>query len=199
MDDKNLAPIVDDNETFDIKPSLFDKFLKRVSGMERASFENYLLNDIVIPAAKDLVLDVVEGMLHGHDTPRMGNRYYRSVGRGGTTYTAFFGNGLTKKIGAPARLSPGYDDSGNVDIIDNSNYAAVAFRSRGKAEEVLLNMRDRVEALGHASIGDFNDLARRKGEAVDYNYGWYNLDDARVSRVGGGAYVIRFPKPTSIR
>lgn len=77
------------------------------------------------------------------------------------------------------------------------SYNDIVFSNRGDAEEVLSGMLELFEHFKVVSVADLFDLAGLRCNYTDNNYGWTNLQDARVERVCGG-YVIRLPKATKL-
>lgn len=45
-------------------------------------------------------------------------------------------------------------------------------------------------ATGQVSVGDLWDLMGVTNDSTDYNYGWYNLDDAFIKGIPGGFRLV---------
>lgn len=64
------------------------------------------------------------------------------------------------------------------------------FESRGDAEDTLAGLRDALYRYRQVSVGDLWDLMGVTNDSTDYNYGWYNLDDAFIKGIPGGFRLI---------
>ena len=77
------------------------------------------------------------------------------------------------------------------------SYNDIVFSNRGDAEEALSEMLEILKHFKVVSVADLFDMAGVSCNYTDNNYGWTNLQDARVERVYDG-YVIRLPRATKI-
>ena len=64
------------------------------------------------------------------------------------------------------------------------------FESRGDAEDTLAGLRDALYRYRQVSVGDLWDLMGVTNDSTDYNYGWYNLDDAFIKGIPGGFRLV---------
>lgn len=155
------------------------------------SVTNYILYDVVIPAAKNTISEMVSGgiemLLFGE---RKGSRTRRDRGRSYVSYDSYHnrrdprdpvGRGHTQQrtLSRRARTSHNFDD--------------LILSSRGDAEEVLSHLVDLIEDYGMATVADLYDLVDVTAAYTDSKYGWDNLSTASVVRVRGG-YLIKLPK-----
>lgn len=146
------------------------------------NIKSYILMDVVVPAVKKLVSDIVRDgidmLLYGEK----GRSKSSSTGAGYISYKNSYNGGTASNNTRVTRYS-------NDDIIIDH---------RGEAEEVLARMKEALEEYGEVSVADFYDLIQRTAEYTDHNYGWRNLDGAYVDRVRDG-YKIIFPRAISLK
>lgn len=146
------------------------------------NIKSYILMDVVVPAVKKLVSDIVRDgidmLLYGEK----GRSKNSSTGASYISYKNSYNGSNTTNNNRVTRYS-----SDEI-IIDH----------RGEAEEVLARMKEALDEYGEVSVADFYDLIQRTAEYTDHNYGWRNLDGAYVDRVRDG-YKIIFPRAISLK
>lgn len=144
---------------------------------------HYVIYDVLIPAAKSTISDMVSGgievLLFG-DTK--GRNVKRDKGKSFVSYSSYY-NGISDKR----------DRDRDRSSRARHNFDDIVFETRGEAEEVLSCLVDLIEDYGMASVGDYYDLAGITSNFTDDKYGWDNLSSASVSRDRNG-YVINLPK-----
>lgn len=143
-----------------------------------SNVKSYILQDIIIPAIKTAISDVVtngiEMILYGETGKTKKSTSSR------VSYRDYYSSNDRKSSNSSAsRRSYSYDDI----ILDN----------RAEAEEVLVRMDELIEAYGVASVGDLYDLVGLTGDYTDNKYGWTNLRSAQAVRVRDG-YLLKLPK-----
>ena len=143
--------------------------------------KSYIFWDILVPAIKDAVEDIVTNgirmILRGDEGPRRTNSRTSPV-----SYTKFYES---------------RDDDRRRDSDYQRNrycsYDDFVFESRGEAEAVLSRMEDLIEQYQMVSVGDLYDLVGKSGPYTSNNYGWTNLRNAEVKRVRDG-YWLDLPR-----
>ena len=143
-----------------------------------SNVKSYILQDIIVPAIKTAISDVVtngiEMILYGETGKTKKSTSSR------VSYRDYYSSNDRKSSNSSAsRRSYSYDDI----ILDN----------RAEAEEVLVRMDELIEAYGVASVGDLYDLVGLTGDYTDNKYGWTNLRSAQAVRVRDG-YLLKLPK-----
>lgn len=168
------------------KKSGFRKFADTFVSEDAKNVKSYVLTDVLIPAAKKAISDVV--------TDGINMILYGGTGRG-------------KKSSSVANVSyRSYYDQGNRDryTTDNPrtktgyNYDDIVLETRGEAEEVLRQMMDLIETYDVVSVADLYDLVGMTGQYTDNNYGWTNVRNAEIKRVRDG-YLLVLPKVLPIK
>lgn len=135
---------------------------------------SYIIEDIVVPAVKDIILDAVRAFLGVNSGPR--------------------GKSSSSKV--PYRKY--YDERDRRDSRETNRtrgyeYDDIIIENRGEAEDVLSRMDELIESYGLVSVADLYDLVGINGNYTDNKYGWFNIRTASVVRVRDG-YMIKLPK-----
>lgn len=168
------------------KPSIGKKFKEVFIGDETADVKSYVLLDVIVPAIKDLISDVVTG---GVDMVLFGDRRTRSRRSSGpgqyTSYSSYY-NKPTQTKSRPSEARGGYA------------VREIIFETRGEAEDVLGNMIDTIKDYGMVSVGDLYDMIGEPGAFTDNAWGWVDLGSASVRRVREG-YTLVLPKVISLK
>ena len=160
------------------KNTLADVFISE----DAANVKSYVFMDVLVPAIKKAVTDIVTDGVH---MIMYGNTGRKGSSGSRTTYVS-------------------YRDYSSRDRRDDSrrsrmyHYDEIIFESRGDADSVLDQMFEILESYDIVSVADLYDLAGESCEHTANRYGWTNLRNAEVVRVRDG-YVIKLPKPGPIR
>lgn len=152
------------------------------------SVGNYLLYDILIPAAKSMISDMIGGgvemLLFGE---RRRSNTSSSIRRDGSRSTINYNSMSRSSISN--RDSRDISRTGRV----RHDFDEIVLESRGEAEEVLANLVDLTIDYGSASVADLYDLVGITSNFTDNKYGWTDLKGASVVRIRDG-YLISLPK-----
>lgn len=148
--------------------------------------KSYILEDVLFPAAKKAVSDIVS---NGIDMLLYGETRSRDKGSKGSrvSYNKYYED--RDRYSGRERDR----DAGRRRVRNGYDYEDVILESRGEAEEVLDRMDDLLDNYGIVSVGDLYDLVGIQGNFTDNKYGWTNLRNAEVQRVRDG-YMIKLPK-----
>ena len=183
-EDKKIEKIVSGN-VIQKKKSLGKKMAGVFLEDDTKSVWQYLLYDVLIPAAKATISDMVSGgveMLLFGSTKGRPNR--RNNDKTYVSYSSYY-----DKLSRPT--------NGNNLNRARMNFNDIILESRGEAEDVLTHLFDLVDRYGVASVADLYELVGIAGNFTDNKYGWTNLSSASVTRVRDG-YLVNLPKPTPI-
>lgn len=184
------------------KPGLGRKFADAFLGEDVIDVKSYILQDVLIPAVKGTIVDIIGG---GVDTIEMAlfGRVSGNRRRGSNLYprqgpytaygTAYSNpNNQTGRAASPVR-NRAMDSYGVQDVI---------FGSRTEAMNVLDAMRECMDQYdGMVSVSDFYDLAGvqdRIGGYTDQLWGWMDLSTATIRHVRDG-WTVLLPRPVSLR
>lgn len=161
------------------KKNEVQKFADTFISEDIANVRSYILMDVLVPALKKAISDVVT---NGIDMILYGEP------------------GRTKKSTTASKVSyrSYYDRTSDRDDYISSRrrgfeYEDIILETRGEAEEVLMRMDELIDTYGIVSVGDLYDLVGIQGDYTVNKYGWTNIRNAQVIRVRDG-YMIKLPK-----
>lgn len=162
--------------------------LMRIFGDNTKSVGSYILWDVLIPAAKNTITEMIsngiEMLVYGE--PRSSSRLRRDRG---TSYVSY-GSFSREKDRDRDRRSISHNKARHV-------FDDIILERRSDAEEVLSNLVDLIEDYGQASIADFYGFVGLETEWSDFKYGWENLNRAEVRRIREG-YILELPRPVEL-
>lgn len=142
------------------------------------SVKRWIIEDKLVPGAKNLLLDSLAMILTGD------SRYHSSSGR--TDYSRSSVSSVDNRNDVKRQMSRG-----------RSNYRDLIFETRDDAERVVAEMIDTVEKYDRVSILDLYDYANMASQSNpnDDYYGWRRLPlNARDYVVAGSkGYELRLP------
>lgn len=206
QDDSNIAPVrkterITTGKVIKRKRGAGAKLKEAFFGEDVQDVGDYVVYDVAIPAAKNLVFDLFkEGLLGSIEMVLFGGRTnrrntHRHGGRSYTSYGDYFrddgrGRGSSRDRDGRRELSR----TGR----SRHDFDEIIFESRGEAEEVLSHMVDLIIDYGMVAVADFYDAAGITTSFSDNDWGWTNLSSAYVSRVRGG-YMINLPKTQPLK
>lgn len=158
------------------------------------SVAEYVIVDVMIPAARNLVFDVLsEGLKRKMYGDSVSRRYMPGSGSRVTSYTPYnrpVERSYSPLSGAtvrrPLREAPSKHE--RTDFI---------LSSRQEAELVLERMNDIIDSYEVVSVADLNELVGLPTSHVDNKWGWTYLADVDIRQVREG-YLIDFPLPEPI-
>ena len=175
------------------KSSVFNDIKDEFISEDAPRVGSYILYDVLLPALKDLILDIAHGAIdmamggggrgYGRNNGRSSisftpyNRYYYDDDR---AYRKPYGR--ARDEGRRNRRDP-----------DPSSYT---FRRKKDADDMLDYLCDCIDQYGEVEVGRFFD---ELGEDVSGMWnteqiGWRSLGSAKVLPAGGGEWYIDFPR-----
>ena len=161
------------------KKNWFQKAAGEFIQEDAANIKDYILWDVLIPAAKSMIDDSVHMMLYGQAAGKKSNSTASKI-----SYRSYYDD--RRDYRKPERTrQTGYD------------YDDVILGNRGEAEEVLSRMEEILDRYQVVSVADFYDLVGIQGRYTDNKYGWTDLRNAQVIRVRDG-YIIKLPRAMGI-
>ena len=176
--EKRVNPVIS-GQAKTKKKSGFRKIADALIVEDAANVKTYIFNDVVIPSIKKTINDLVTNSLEMFLFGKSGGTKTTSASK--ISYRSYYEGKRTPTQDRSTRYGDGLD------------YDDIEFETRGDAESVLSSMYDVIDRYNVVSVGDFYDLANIQTSNYNLNnYGWTNLNGARVVSTGNG-YVIRFP------
>jgi hypothetical protein len=190
------------------KKSLGKRFKETFTGNDTKSVGSYVLFDVLIPGAKEIVADVitqgVERSLFGEARAR------RSRFGGGPVVGGIFGNATynaynrvtqSPPIGLPQDPRQRQQAPGLRGRVQQRDLQEIVLPERGQATAVLDQMIAVISQYGVCSVSDLWDMLGVTGEHTDENWGWTDLQGSDVERVNEGGqygYLLQLPPCTPI-
>lgn len=144
------------------------------------SVKSYILTDVIVPLIKNAISQTVDTLLY----PDGSGRSKKSSMASKVSYRSYYDRSgdSRRDYNSPRPRTTGYD------------YEDVILPNRGEAEEVLMRLHEIVAEYKMVRVADFYDLVGVSGSFTDNNYGWTNLDSAKVIPVRPEGYLIKLPK-----
>lgn len=168
------------------KKSGMTKFADIFISENVSNVKSYLLMDVLLPAIKNTIEDVVTNgirMILRGDTSARKSSSSRASNISYSRYYDKYDRRDEDRYSSPRRREYEYDE--------------IVFESRGEAEAVLRRLDEAIDEYGQVTVADLYDLAGITGEYTDNNYGWMNIRNAEAVRVRDG-YVLKMPKALPI-
>lgn len=151
--------------------------------------KDYIVKGIIVPMIKDGLEDIGHTLIRGSgrrkSSSRRGRRYYDDDDDYRPPYRKYYDDRRRERYD---------DDDDRYYRSECTDFKNVKFSNRGDAERVLARLEDIIYKNRYVSLLDFYDLTGQPTKSTDSNYGWTNLDRARVDRLrGDNGYIIHFP------
>lgn len=147
------------------------------------SVMDYVVNTVLIPSVKNMWADALISVIE----LVFGTRRPRQNGTTKTNYTAY-----SSSSAKPAQVPMVQEPAKNTWATAKNSFEEVIFENRWEAEEVLDNMVAAIMEYGSVSIADYYEQVNMPSNFTDNKYGWTNLANAAIERVGGG-YLLKLP------
>lgn len=169
------------------KKSDLRKFTDVFVSEDVENVKSYILLDVIVPAIKKAIVDVVSDGINMLMYGESGSRGSKSTTASTISYQNYYDS---RSANSQSYSRPRANTS--------LDYEDITFENRGDAESVLARMDELIDQYGVVSVGDLYDLAGLSTDNYTINrYGWTNIRNASVVRVRDG-YVIKMPKPMPI-
>lgn len=166
------------------KPGLGRKMADTFLGDDVENVKSYLIMDVVVPAIKDTIVDMVCSgveMIFG-----VGRRGGRPSSR--TNYT----NYSSFSYKAQERDRRDYRRESSRNRYDPNE---IIVETRQEAEDVIFQLAELCENYGMARVADLYELVGKTGDFQSQKWGWESVAHAKAIRIRGGGYLIDLPKP----
>lgn len=185
---------VTENEVVRRKKPVGKRLSETFIGGDARSVWAFVTLDILVPAAKDAIADMVsqgaERMIFG-ETRSSGRRSTRRGEGPHIAYNKYSGGG-SRRLGPP-------DDRHRHEMSKRArashDFDEIILGTRVEAEEVLERLTDLVDRYETATVADLYDLVGITGTFTDDKWGWTDLHTATVARVRHGGFLLDLPRP----
>lgn len=172
------------------KPPLGRRFKELFVRGDAQSVGGYILNDILLPAVKDTIADMVsqgiERMLFGEGrstSRRTGAR----PGAGPTPYHRYAST-------PPWQKDRQREEPRSRQARGTHNFDDIILETRVEGEEVVERLYDLVNRYQEATVADLYELVGLPAAFTDEKWGWTELRGAGVTRISNG-YLLDLPRP----
>lgn len=143
-----------------------------------------IIAEYLIPMLKNGLCSIFNSAINialwGDDRSRSSSTNYSSSSRQRNSYDRYYQDGQSSRPGPSGRP---------VRTLQNLD-----FEVRYDADSTLNEMYDALRKYKQVSVGDLWDMMGVSNESTDYNYGWYNLNEAYIKGIPGG-YRLVLPRP----
>lgn len=172
------------------KKSLGRKFADLFIGEEVTDVKGYLLQDVIVPAIKNMVIDTVQDGIEIVLYGEVKNRSRRSASRSKSGFVDYGGYYSPDRRRQEERRQQ--RSSCSMDFND------IVLASRVDAEEVISTLADLIADFGQATVADLMDAVGMTGQWTDHYWGWTNISTAVPKRVRDG-WILTLPKPENLK
>lgn len=172
------------------KKGLGRRFRDIFFGGDPRSTATFIINSVLIPAAKDMIVDAgregVEKLVRGDSYRRRG-----APSSGAQGYVSY--NRMTPPTRGPMR-GPMRDEPRAISPRGRArhDFDEIVLQSRAEAEQVIERLFDIVGRYDTATVSDLYDLVGIRSTHVDNKWGWTDMRGAGVVRVRDG-YLLELP------
>lgn len=209
---KDIQPVPEEREKMEqiatgrkVKQSVFSKFISEFIADDLHTIGDYILHDVVLPAAKNAISDTITNgidmLLFGQTRSRgySGSNTIRRI----TPYSSLYSNNvssnrITRYNEPQQQTTRGLGRYTYQDILIPFVPEETHNETKAKAQEILSQMRIYLDRYNVVSVGDLYDAVGEIPDKIDQDWGWYNLDGAYIQNSREG-FIIRMPKVESIK
>lgn len=176
---KKVEKIIDGTVTTK-KKSGVSKFAEVFISEDIKSVKHYIVLDVLLPAAKKAISDVVTNgidmLLYGEHGRTQKRNPAQKV-----SYRSFYDSPNDRRDYSSSRSRTNY------------SYDDILFNNRGQAEAVLARMEESIAEYGTVSVAEMFEYCGLTGNYTDCKYGWTDIRSASIKRVRDG-YIIDMPR-----
>lgn len=169
------------------KQPLLKRFKKTMLAEDAGNVGEYILTDIIIPATKNLIVDMVgqtiERLLFGTSRGRVRRSPLGASLRDQVNYSRISSE-PRRVMSREARAKHDFNE--------------IVLENRTEAVEVLEALIDRIARYGAVTVADLYDFVGTTGSFADQRWGWTDLTTADVRQVPGG-FLLDLPGPEPVR
>lgn len=186
------------------KKSLGSRFKEVFIGGDAQTVGQYVLYEILIPAAKDMAVDMfsqgAERMFFGDDH-HYGRRGGRPRGRASSSPRIYHNYQGYSSRDSRDRPPFGREEQGRYAsrrMRGTHNLDDIILATRAEAEEVIDRLFDLVNRYEMATVADLYELLGLTSAYTDDKWGWTDLRGSDIRRVRDG-YLLDLPRPEPLK
>jgi hypothetical protein len=171
------------------KQPIWKRFTRSMVAEDVGNVGEYILTDVVIPATKNLIVDMVgqsiERVLFGTSRGRIRRSPLGMSLRDQVNYSGrYSGESVRRPMTREARARHDFNE--------------IVLENRSEAIEVVEGLVDRIARYGSVTVAELYDFVGTTGSFADQRWGWNDLSTADVRQVPGG-FLLDLPAPEPIR
>lgn len=189
-EEKKVVEKVVTGEVVKKKQPLGKRFIRTFFGGDAKNVAKFVLMEVIVPAAKDLVVEAGQEALHRMVHGAEGRSGGRSYGSRQTNHTNY------QRISTPAG-TPSYRREESRTISrrgrETHSFDEILLGSRVEADEVLTRMENLMERYGIVSVSDLYNLVGVTPDYMGEKWGWTSLEGSRVVRDRSGMFKLDLP------
>jgi len=185
-EEKEINPVVKSGAVRRRK-SLRRQFSETFVAGDFRSATQYVVLDVLLPAAKDMILEAVNAGMEKLILGESRRRGMRTPQSGPTGYVTYNRYSSPSRLTSPQRVLSRQARA-------RHNFDEIVLEDRSEAEEVIDRLYDLVSRYESASVADLYELVGLASSHTDHKWGWSDLHGAGVSRIRGG-YLLDLPEP----
>ena len=167
---------------------------KRFTGMffsgDAKSAGRYVITDVLIPSAKDMIVEVAQGFVE-----KVVNGETRGRRRGSTPPQAgpagYFNYNRYSMQQGGAQAPPNISRRAR----ETHNFDEIVLGSRAEAEMVIEQLFELISRWEQANVSDLYTLVGLPSTHVDKKWGWTDFRGSSVSKLRDGGYLLNLPDP----
>lgn len=175
------TPVVSKSAVVSTKKPLTQKFKDAFIAEDVADIKSWFVEDILIPGAKNTVLDMLSMMFFGNRSSGRNTSYNfsrrGSQSYGGASYASYYNSQRGSE--RPANPTRSYHNS-------KIDYRDIVLERRDDAQKVVDEMRFRIGEYGQVSIAEMLDFMEITSNFNDNNWGWTRPNDIGIRRLNNG-------------
>lgn len=182
-----------------VKRTLGSK-IKSIFLQEGVNYKQHVVENIVIPKIQEMALKIVDSFTDG-----IKESFYEVIDGGKQRSSATVRPGTTGRVnyqkisannGSVRVVRPGVVSS---TVIAKSNVVReIVLENSEDGHLVIAQLKDAIARYGHVTVGDLYVLIDYGVSSTDHEWGWSNVDSARVRPTSGGQWRLMLPGPEPI-
>lgn len=188
---EKLNPVVNQGDVVSTKKSIGKKLKDTFLVEDLNDIKNYILFEVIIPGAKDALMNAIEAMFYGRG--KSGGYYRRE-----SDYYPYHASYNPKPKSRRREREDDYEDANLFYRNGEIDCRNIVLKTRPAAERVVQKMRLQIREYGSVSLAELCELLRLPSNYNDNNWGWVDERDIQIRRVSSG-YLILVPEPAYLR
>lgn len=195
---KEIKPVVT-GEVITRKKPLGKRFMETFLGGDAKGVGSYVLFDVMIPAAKDMVADAVSQGVERTLFGEVRTTSRRGRGFGVSSFTAY--NRMSDpRSPLSRREDPRERERASLSRRARAthNFDEIILSTRAEATEVLDSLIELISSYELATVADLYALVDQTPSFTDERWGWADLRGTEIIRTRHG-YLLNLPRPEPIQ